>query len=270
MENIMSLKDGSRILGKLKHHLKHISDQIDILIPSYKSATNSTHATSNLLLLLIEVRDKIDHVIKKHIRTIDSFGWYSLVRTYLSSSDKSAAITKVGSSEIKHENEFIGGYSRAIITPLTYRCIQATYMSSVGMLHGAILQGANQLGNYRDGIVFDMAAYLGKIYVPLYCTPLMDSNEIIRIMKGIVSLGAWALFKSPRKLSVNVTQTIATIVSHVQIAYQESVENIYVGKQEVQFCKPTFFNNFSNKINRVNIRINFSRSLLDFTNKTSS
>ena len=241
MENIMSLKDGSRILDKLKHHLKHISDQIDVLIPSYKSATNSTHATSNLLLLLIEVRDKIDHVIKKHIRTIDSFGWYSLVRTYLSSSDKSAAITKVGSSEIKHENEFIGGYSRAIITPLTYRCIQAMYMSSVGMLHGAILQGANQLGNYRDGIVFDMAAYLGKIYVPLYCTPLMDSNEIIRIMKGIVSLGAWALFKSPRKLSVNVTQTIATIVSHVQIAYQESVENIYVGKQEVQFCKPTFF-----------------------------
>ena len=115
------------------------------------------------------------------------------------------------------------------------------YMSSVGMLHGAILQGANQLGNYRDGIVFDMAAYLGKTYVPLYCTPLMDSNEIIRIMKGIVSLGAWALFKSPRKLSVNVTQTIATIVSHVQIAYQESVENIYVGKQEIQFCKPTFF-----------------------------
>ena len=72
-------------------------------------------------------------------------------------------MTKVGSSEIKHENEFIGGYSRAIITPLTYRCIQAMYMSSVGMLHGAILQGANQLGNYRDGIVFDMAAYLGKI-----------------------------------------------------------------------------------------------------------
>ena len=98
------------------------------------------------------------------------------------------ARTCINSCEIEHENEFVGGSPRAIITPLTSRCMQALYNASVGILHGAVLQGTNELGDYRGGIVFDMVAYLGKIHVPLYCNSLMNSNEIIRVLKGAVKL----------------------------------------------------------------------------------
>ena len=118
----------------------------------------------------------------------------------------------------------------------------------VGISQGAKLVGTNHLSNHRNGMVFDIAAYLGKLFVPLHCTSLMDGSEISRLLSGIVSLGAWCLFNKPENLSTNIAHMVATTVLKAQIAYRTFVKEIRIGRNNVPFCRPNFFFTSKNRI----------------------
>ena len=70
-------------MDKLKDEYKHMNDEVLNIAITLQKSTKLSTSVSNLILLLIEARDKTDYLIKTHVRSIDSFGWYSLPRTFM-------------------------------------------------------------------------------------------------------------------------------------------------------------------------------------------
>ena len=77
----MELKDGATYY-KLKDEYKYMNDEVLNLAQRFKVA-KVINFLVKFDLLLIETRDKTDYLIKSHIRSIDSFGWYMLPRTFM-------------------------------------------------------------------------------------------------------------------------------------------------------------------------------------------
>eukprot|EP00505_MAST-04D_sp_SCG-Rhode-Island_P005857 Stramenopile-MAST_4_protein_5857 len=83
---------------------------------------------------------------------------------------------------------------------------------------------------------------MGKLFIPIYCSPSTSTEVLADVMKAIITVGAWCILIDPDKLGYNSACLITSLLSRVRTAYADKLEHISVGtSKESSFGKPVFF-----------------------------
>jgi hypothetical protein len=201
----------------------------------------SSRMESDILLIYLSTRDDTAYLIKNLVRSKDNFIWHSTPKLYATKlSDQTASLkTCVLNHMIDHHNEFIGDYSRLVMTPKTTKCLQAIIRCTVGASKGGLMTGDVHTA---ENLLYECACSFGKVFVPISFSEFINSTTLEHFFKGIVMLGAWGALINTQNCSAAIASLTMTVLREVQSFYHSSAEDIRPSSTEtIKLYKPVFF-----------------------------
>ena len=238
VESAFSLKDSSRVLAALKKYHANILEIIQEWRP--KSIMEGTVAKSDLFLIYVSARDDTEYMIKQQVRSKEDFLWVAHPRVYYQG--LSRVTTVVMGQTLTHDNEFIGDKSQIVLSPKTLKCIRSIMFCALAASKGGTFAPPSFYGQPRENLVRECANSMGKLFIPIYCSPSTSTEVLADVMKAIITVGAWCILIDPDKLGYNSACLITSLLSRVRTAYADKLEHISVGtSKESSFGKPVFF-----------------------------
>ncbi|XP_071818739.1 dynein axonemal heavy chain 5-like isoform X4 [Apostichopus japonicus] len=157
------------------------------------------------------LRDTLDHLAVRKLRELGDFEWRRCIRFYYQRIDgRIEPEIYIFEDKQSYGNEFFGGQSSLVMTPLTERCF-LTLSMCLRQLRGAAITGATGVG--KTETVKGLAYTLGRYLALFGCSPNSDPLAMGKMVQGLAMDGSWGCFDEFQLLNA---QAVAVVLDHVQ------------------------------------------------------
>jgi dynein heavy chain len=206
-------------------HKGTLRDYLDVLISERKDIVDMvkgeiTPLQRQTLGALIVIDQHAIYVVEMLIRVgIESdkdFDWISQMRYYMGEKDKIK--TKMVTSTLPYQYEYLGNSDRLVITPLTDRCYR-TLMGAYECNYGGAPEGP--AGTGKTETVKDLAKAVAVLCQVFNCSEQINIAAMSKFFKGLSQCGSWCCFDEFNRISPDVLSVIAEQVRTIQTAIRE-------------------------------------------------
>ena len=87
-------------------------------------------------------------------------------------------------------------------------------------------------GTGKTESVKALAKNLGEICLVFNCDETFQTNEVLRILKGLCALGAWGCFDEFNRLEVQTLSAISQIITDIQTELRNDSRSLLFPEQE--------------------------------------
>ena len=171
---------------------------------------DSVHLVKRRAILALITQQVHNRDVVESLRDQETFSndflWQQQLRYYLDQ-DSNEILIKQVSSVISYGYEYLGAFTRLVITPLTERC----WMTITGALHmklGAAASGPAGTGKTES--VKDLAKALGRYCVVFNCSEQVTYSMTDRLFQGLCHTGAWTCLDEFNRIDIEVLSVIAS------------------------------------------------------------
>ena len=118
-------------------------------------------------------------------------------------------------------SEYVGNFNRLVVTPLTERCHRAL-ISNASFGFGSATVGPPSVG--RTETIRDLATMISQHCWVFNCGPNTEVSGIVRLLRGISSVGSWLLLNDFDRSPADVLSTAAAHIATVMRAKRDGVQ----------------------------------------------
>ena len=195
---------------------------------------------SGLIVTSVNNRDIVKQMVEEDVNDVTDFKWLSMMRYYFQSTDKkkrnknvqSSIMVSMVTSSLGYGFEYLGNYSRLVITPLTERCFR-TLMGAYEVQYGGAPEGPAGTGKTES--VKDLSKAMGIKCNVFNCTEGINTIAMRKFFLGLVSSGCWCCFDEFNRIDTEVLSVIAQQVSTIQDALKaKAVEFTFEGYEGIK------------------------------------
>ena len=130
---------------------------------------------------------------------------------------------------LNYDNEFtyeyLGEFSRLILTPLSDRCM-ITVCSALNLYQGAAPQGPAGCG--KTETTKELARCFGRQCVVFGCSDSMNHVGLRLVLIGICLSGAWGCFDEFNRIRIEVLSSAATYVQAILNAMERRADKLVI------------------------------------------
>ncbi|XP_071504103.1 dynein axonemal heavy chain 5-like [Diadema antillarum] len=157
------------------------------------------------------LRDILDNMGNRKLRELSDFEWRRCIRVYQQKRPDGIYEPYVTILEERHHygNEFFGGQSPLVLTPITERCF-LTMALCMSQMRGSALTGGTGVG--KTETVKGLAFFLGRYLALFGCSPHSDPTAFGKIVQGLAMDGSWGCFDEFQLLH---KEAVAMVLDHV-------------------------------------------------------
>ncbi|KAL9644994.1 hypothetical protein ABK040_004487 [Willaertia magna] len=231
---LLKQKEPSKILKEMKSRVKqewndYITNYSAIMTLKELRPIDRLKLVS-LITIEVHARDIIDRLVKSKVTSIEDFEWRKHLRFYWDE-EKDGCVVQQGTSEIDYDYEFIGNFSRLVVTPLTEK-VFLTLTTAIEHRKGGSPIGP--AGTGKSETVKDLAKVLGKNTLIINCSDRFDHLSVAKTFSGIVQTGSWSCFDEFNRLELDVLSVVAQQISQILGAISAGSESLIFGGKDIK------------------------------------
>ncbi|XP_030850579.1 dynein heavy chain 8, axonemal isoform X3 [Strongylocentrotus purpuratus] len=157
------------------------------------------------------LRDILDNMGNRKLRELTDFEWRRCIRVYPKQRSDGSHEPQMTILEERHPygNEFFGGQSSLVVTPITERCF-LTMAMCMNQFRGSALTGGTGVG--KTETVKGLAFFLGRYLALFGCSPHSDPAALGKVVQGLAMDGSWGCFDEFQLLH---KEAVAMVLDHV-------------------------------------------------------
>ncbi|XP_041462850.1 dynein heavy chain 8, axonemal-like [Lytechinus variegatus] len=157
------------------------------------------------------LRDILDNMGNRKLRELTDFEWRRCIRVYPKQRSDGSHEPQMTILEERHPygNEFFGGQSSLVVTPITERCF-LTMAMCLNQFRGSALTGGTGVG--KTETVKGLAFFLGRYLALFGCSPHTDPAALGKVVQGLAMDGSWGCFDEFQLLH---KEAVAMVLDHV-------------------------------------------------------
>lgn len=230
-------------LSKLDLELSEVVDLVRTNIASLLSIT-----LSGLIVISVHNRDIVEKLIREKIEKVTDFEWKAQMRYYFNKENEEETGKKRKKEEVcpitvsmittnlNYGFEYLGNYTRLVITPLTDRCFR-TLFGAYNVKYGGAPEGPAGTGKTES--VKDLSKCVGVMCNVFNCTEGIKIQGMSKFFKGLASSGCWCCFDEFNRIDTEVLSVIAQQILTIQNALKAKLNYFYFEENEKILIKDT-------------------------------
>jgi len=219
-------------LEELKKYYETTTKQLTQLAALARTNLNKLQRkiVGTLIILDVHAVSVVKSMIEEKVSSVTDFGWLKQLKYYWDEERKDCFIRQ-SNSEFRYGYEYLGCFSRLVITPLTDR----VYMTMTGALH-LRLGGApaGPAGTGKTETVKDLAKALALQCVVFNCSEGITYEMMSKFFSGIVQTGSWCCFDEFNRINIEVLSVIASQLQTIQDALRANLETFIFDDRELK------------------------------------
>lgn len=189
-----------------------LADVVELIRADLTSLERMT--LSALIVIDVHAQYVIEALLLSGTDNITDFDWISIMRYYVTGKDLNIE-TRMITSTLIYQYEYLGNSGRLVITPLTDRCYR-TLMGAYQFCYGGAPEGP--AGTGKTETVKDLGKAVAVQCVVFNCSDQINTTAMSKFFKGLSQSGSWCCFDEFNRIEPDVLSVIAEQVRTIQTA----------------------------------------------------